>query len=540
MSIAEKLRGLARRGRALLAPTGLRAVDMIAMGCIMATCFFLFQFGDLDITVYGSYGFLEGHFLDFNRYNADILSNRAGFDNYYLMPMFLPFAIWNIPMKLLGLTSRAVPGDFKLSTVELAWNKLLLVIFLALCSIVVYKIARFIADEGEQAKLCAFLFVSNPLTIYVIFIFGGFDILSMTLVLLGLYAFLRRRHWQFILWFMLAVPCKFFALIPFIPLLLLGEKNIWKILRGLLVVMVPTLALIAQALLDSASKPIEIFGRINLFGDQLVMFGSLLQFAAFILAYVAICLFAYFRHTGGEREFHKYAVFLPYAAFLVVFFFMAWQVQWVILLTPFLALAFLFTPSRTYSLLFEVALTAAMIMRVFVIICPFYNPEFESYLSIDELGFSFFPEPAAWAWDHSANALSFLGNFWVHFPKGYDPVRGFFQPGIFCAGKFISSALVHNVADVLIFVGLLSPFFLQFMHRKKTAWPTPGFCKTQAGYLRLRMYGGLAVYFLPLIAVGILYTCFPIVLKALIMWRYSPFSGHYDSFFVLYQQLLHG
>ena len=498
---AKKTRELARRGRALLAPPpGLRRADMIAMGCIMACCFFLFQFGDLDITASFSYAYLDGHFFDFYRYNKATLASAFVIDIDYLQPIYLLLAAWNVPMKLLGLTGHAAQGIYKLSAVELAWNKLLLVLFLALCCVTVYKIARLITQEDKPAKLCMFLFAASPLTVFAVFIFGGYDIFGLTFMMLGLHAFLRHEHWRFILWFALAIPFKYFAIFPFLPLLLLDEKNVWKILRGLGLVAAPSLVCLALTLLDSSSTEGEALRQLGSLQLRKANLGPITTPALFSLGYLAICLFAHFKRPGGDRrERQKYAVMLSLAAITSIFFFVKWNMQWIILMAPLLALAFLFSPNKKTTLLFETVGSTALFLRIFYIYSLVIPPDWDNLLL----------DPGKWDLHHR---VYFLGNFWVTFPPGYGPVRGFFQPGIMSISKFVPDWILPYI-DLIILVCLLAPFALLFLYRKKEVQPAPALTKAEAGILRLRCYGGLAAYLLPIAVVSGLYAWVPALLE---------------------------
>ena len=493
MNVENRLRGFLCGCRALLTPPqGLRRADMIAVGCIMAACFFLFQFGDLDYASSFSYAYLEGHFLDFYHYNKATFSAVPGY--YYLQPIFLLFAAWNLPLKLFGLTGHAAQGEIKLSTAELAWGKLLLVVFLALCSVVIYRIARLIVEEDGPAKLCMFLFLTNPLTIYTIFIFGGFDIFSLAFMMLGLYAFLRNKRWQFILWFAFAIPFKYFALIPFLPLLLLDEKNVWKILRSLFVAAAPTLVCLAFSLLDPGGADGEALRQLGTLRFFALEIGPMMKPAIFVLAYLGICLFAHFKCADGRQR-QKYAVLLPLAATSLIFVCMAWNAQWVILITPWLALAFLFNPNKTYSLLFGTLGSAAFFIRIF---CGF------SWLA-SPIANNFLVDPSLLDANH---LYSFLGNFWVSSSAGYGVVRGFFQAGIVGVSALLPQSLVPY-AEAVILICLLSPFLLSLLQRKEAVLPTPRLFKTENGYLRMYCYGGLAAYLLPIAAVSAVRTWIP-------------------------------
>ena len=452
MNNTEKPQGftqtLMRGGKALITPPqGLHMADMIAMGCIMVSCFLLFKIRDVDFAASFSNAFWEGHFFDFYKFNK----TAPGVSPLYPLPLYLLLALWNMPLQLFGLIDRstAETSFFLSRETQLAWIKLLLLLFFALCSVTIYKIARLVAQDDGPAKLCAFLFVSNPLVIYTIFISGGYDIFALTFMMLGLHAFLQHKRREFILWFALAAVFQYYALLPFVPLLLLDEKKALKILRGLLAGIAPALVFFILARLDRGAGT---GGDPGNFGKILQAFplriGPMMMPVFFALGYLAICVFAQIKRTGDDmRERQKYAALLPLATMSLLFVYMTQDMKWLILTAPWLTLAFLFSPNRTFSLLFETVGMAALFMRVL----------------------------------YSSQQL--------HPPTSVLPY-----------------------VDVVTLIWLLSPFLLQFLQRKESAWPEPGLFKSEAGYIRLRCYGALAVYLLPVAFERIGMAWFPITL----------------------------
>ena len=77
-------------------------LDYWVYGISLGLCFLLFKQSDLTHTNSSSFAYLYGHFWDFYDYNQ----SRMG-DNNYLPIFYWFFAIWNIPLKLLGL----IPED---------------------------------------------------------------------------------------------------------------------------------------------------------------------------------------------------------------------------------------------------------------------------------------------------------------------------------------------------------------------------------------------------------------------------------------------
>ena len=427
------------RGKALLTPPlGLRTADMIAIGCIMLACLFWLRDRNIfaDTTLSFSLAYLDGHVFDFFRHNRTIFANYSIVPDH-LQPLYLLIALWNAPFRLSGPIGQTAMGAPLPSPALVTWNSLLPVVFFVLCAVTLYKIARLIAQGQDPAKWSVFLFFSSPLAIYIIFMApSNYDIFFLTFMMLGLHAFLQRRHWHFILWFALATAFEFHALLPFMALLLLDEKKLWKLLRGLLAAAAPALICVALTLPDPGCAAGERLQRlIRVFQAYPIKIGPMMTPLFVAVAYLTVCIFARAKHAGeDERERQKYAVLLPLAAMSIVFIYMSPDMKWVGLTAPWLALAFLFSPSGTFSLLFETAGTAAVFLRVLA-----------------------------------------------------------------ASAKLCPPQAILPYIDAVTLLWLLSPFLLQLLEWKKVTWPAPGLFKTQAGYARLRCYGGLAFYLLPII-----------------------------------------
>ena len=131
-------------------------------------CFLIFQHGDLFHTSISSYALLNGHFADFYDYNKIIV----GRNDYYIL-MYIIFAIWNIPLKLLGY---CISKPIFLTPIELIWTKLLLVILFFLTVYIIYKIANLISNNTKKSNYISYIFATSPIAIFDVFIFGQYDI----------------------------------------------------------------------------------------------------------------------------------------------------------------------------------------------------------------------------------------------------------------------------------------------------------------------------------------------------------------------------
>src|SRR6476661_7832104 len=198
-------------------PGELRLLDLVLYVLVLTSCYVLFQQTDLFHTSSTSYAYLNGHMVDFYDYNNKLL---PGWE-YYLPLIYILFAIWNIPLKLLGLTHDIATSGITLSVGELAWTKLLIVIFYFATAYVIFLIARSISGQSQKAKYIAIIFATSSIAIFGAFMMGEYDIIGVFFTMLGFYFYIRHDYVKFSLFFSLAISFKMFPFVIFIPLLLL-------------------------------------------------------------------------------------------------------------------------------------------------------------------------------------------------------------------------------------------------------------------------------------------------------------------------------
>ena len=130
--------------RLQIAENPLHLWDYLIFLVIALFCFFVFQHTDLLHTTGCSYGYLNGHILDFYDYCAEFDIHPS-----YLPSTYTLFAIWNIPMKLFGVID--VP-NLNIPYVALMWSKVLPCLFYLASGFLVYKISMQIGMESRKSK----------------------------------------------------------------------------------------------------------------------------------------------------------------------------------------------------------------------------------------------------------------------------------------------------------------------------------------------------------------------------------------------------
>ena len=325
-------------------------IDWVLLFLLTGTCFFFFMQGDMLHTGGSSFAYLNGHIFDFYEYNLKTL----GADNY--MPTtYILFAIWNIPMRLF-VTQTA---DFDAPILVRLWYKLFTTIFYILIGFIIYKILREKNIDKKNALLGAFLFYSSPIAIYSQFVFSQYDVITAFFMMLGVYFFVKKKYTSFALSFAVAITCKYYALLIFVPLLLIREKNVWKILLRLLQA---GSVFIVEMLLYVRSSAFRagIFG----FGATDFIFnsgsgGGGVTASFVVLLWVFLCAFTYFKKFDDEEDELRYSIFITCMVCFSFFGLSYWHPQWVLFIVPFLVFAIMFTEKPDVYLLLEAVMFVA-------------------------------------------------------------------------------------------------------------------------------------------------------------------------------------
>lgn len=306
--------------------------DWIIFIVLSILCSLCFIQGDILHTAGSSFAYLNGHIWDFYEYNQ----KHFTVNNYYPSTYIL-FAIWNIPIKLMGLYP--VPTTV-VSLATIMWFKLLPVCFYLYSAILVYKIALSMGMGESKSMLCAYAFLTTPIAFFSQFIFGQYDIFTVFFMLLGIYFFLKKDMIKFVLFFGIAITFKYFALLFFLPMLLLREKNYYKIFICCLAVMIP-IAIETAIYMGSSAFVAGVlgFGVVNYILEAgTVIHGQ--THLSFVVIFLLLCYaWAYFINTKDRYEEVKWMLFFSNIVVFLCFGFSMWNPQWLLLAVPFLVLS---------------------------------------------------------------------------------------------------------------------------------------------------------------------------------------------------------
>lgn len=332
------------RFRINVAEKPLTVWDYILFTLIAVVCFFSFQHGDILHTAGSSFGYLDGHFFDFYDYNT-----QYGIWDSYMPSSYWMFAVWNIPLKVLGIVTHPTQT---VSRSVLMWYKLLPVTLYMVSGYYIYKICMEIGMGSKKAKICTFAFYTTPIGFFSQFIFGQYDVFTLFFMLLGIYYYFKGKDMLFILFFSFSVPFKYFSLLIFFPLLLLKEKNVWRILRAVVLVVIP------YAIELLMYYPSEVF-RDYVLGFQATnyIFEATIELTEYSISYsivifALVCAWAYFTNIQGRTDWAEWAFFLAGLSIFVAFGISRWHPQWLLMGMPFLLIsAFLHKDTKIWMIL---------------------------------------------------------------------------------------------------------------------------------------------------------------------------------------------
>lgn len=336
-------------------PFQLSKFDYGVYAISLSLCFLLFKQSDLTHTNSSSFAYLYGHFWDFYDYN----NSRMG-DNNYLPIFYWFFALWNIPLKLLGLIPEVTSDTWIMATpIQTIWSKLLLVIFFFSSVRLLGKIAEQICasiplSQTSQSGLAPEqVFATAPIAIFAVFIFGGYDIFTVFFMLLGIHAYFAKNFKSFVFYFSVAISFKYFAALIYLPLVLLIEKRlIYLVLYGLLGIAITAIQFALYWHSDIFLG--KIFGLV---GAKATGNAVSIRFILANVAYGVMCLYLYFSKldiTADPQGWFRRTIFACIFSYALFFSWVLWHPQWIILITPFIALSYLWIQHQKTMLCIEI------------------------------------------------------------------------------------------------------------------------------------------------------------------------------------------
>ena len=344
-------------------------LDYIIFGLIALFCFLLFSHVDASTTAHNASSYLDGYILNFYSGCHEL---NGGYAANYLPTTFILYAIWDIPLKILSVLPQewgVWSGAFTL------WSKLLPTIFYFLSAYVIYKICLQRLQLGiQESKIAVILFITSPIGFYSQFLFGQYDIFTVFFMLLGIYFYFdtasgSKSIYYFIGAFSLAITFKYYSLLIFLVLLVLKEKNIWKIIRNSILVMLPTLIIGGIYYIFDKNAFVEgvfEFRALDYTQNSGFPIAGFTNISCAPILVILILAFAYFTKYKDNQEFFRYSMHFCCGICFVLFGLMNWHPQWLLFSVFFWNISFILHPQTSVFLWIDIIFGVAFNLFVSV------------------------------------------------------------------------------------------------------------------------------------------------------------------------------
>ena len=314
---------------------------------LLVITFFTFQQGDLLHTTKSSFGFLNNHFIDFYDYNK-IQVGR----NDYLPFIYIIFAAWNIPIKLLNLLG--IPTHIFLLTY---WAKILLLIFYIATAVITFNIYKYIIIQQNKKIDTNFveIFLLSPILLYTTIISGQYDIIELFFIMLAFYFYIRKYILYFCITMSMAISIKYIPIILFLPLLLFIEKNFIKIFRYTVVSLLFTILQIVFYLNSPAFRefmPQMTAHKISIL--YLIPFSPLNMPKIFYFLFALLCTICYILKNNNDDGFYKKSINIALISLSIFILSVHWHPQWLVLLVPFFLLSTIYIKDKEIFLTLDI------------------------------------------------------------------------------------------------------------------------------------------------------------------------------------------
>lgn len=319
-------------------PVGFNKMDKLFFTAAFVFAFFFMSHPDLWETANHSYVFLEsvfsGNFMNFYEFcaahnNTYYYLNVA---NYNIM-IYILFGLWELPVFIFNHIFGLPLNEMFI----IYWAKVVSVSFYIGCGYMVKKLCCELGIKEEQARLAALFFLFNPVAFYSPMAMGQYDTLCLFFTLWALCCYVKEDMAKFSIIIGAGIVFKFFPLLILIPLVLLKEKKLIDIVKYgcmSLWLYIPTTLLFWGRTGNAAAFTKAMIDRMF----RVTADTGMRTVPVFILIY-ALIVFASFLYVPKNKKSAGYmAVYVPMVIFSLLFNYIYWHPQWLVLMIPFIVI----------------------------------------------------------------------------------------------------------------------------------------------------------------------------------------------------------
>lgn len=252
---------------------------------------------------------------------------------HYNILCYALYALWQLPIYLICQAGRFAVSE----TFLMFWSKAVGTAAFGGCAVLLGRIAQALGYHGGDTHFIPLFFVLDPIAFFAALIMGQYDTLCLVFMLAAILAWLEGRMLRFSLLTGAAMIFKFFPLLLFLPLLVLAEKrpahcvgyglaSLWLYL--------PTALFFRGRTGDMGVFNEEVIRRI--FAARLP--GGLDDLPIYLTLYACLLLGCYLYRPQDRRAMAAAMPWLGLAVYGLLFVFVGWHPQWLVLVVPFLIL----------------------------------------------------------------------------------------------------------------------------------------------------------------------------------------------------------
>ena len=342
-----------------------------AIFCILA-------FAHPDIVETARHGYIlirssfDGNFLGFFE---DVYDRVYGYSYtnaaHYNILLYLLYAVWELPLYLIEKIGGFAFTDLTLSL----WCKWLGAGFYFGCGLMTRALARRLGCGEESCRWVLLLFWLNPVSFFTTVVMGQYDSICLFFLLWALVYYLDGKMVPFALVMGVGMVFKFFPVFLLLPLVLLAEKRILRVAGYLalsLWLYLPTSLLFLGRTGDAGFFNQLMIER--LFTQ--VFPGGISDASLFLLSLALVCVAARLYQPADSDVRNRMAIYLGLVVFGLLFLFVYWHPQWLILIVPFMILSGLQLRDKTLFALMEGIWCAGF----FVLSMTLYSRQLEANL----------------------------------------------------------------------------------------------------------------------------------------------------------------
>lgn len=329
-----------------------RTIIIVVMILLFSTM--NYYYADTNSIIRQSINFWKALFssriLQYNQINSiSVQSGEMLHASGYSFFLTLLMSIWQLPLYIIERLLSVNVLDFFIARV---YGKLYLVILILMCSRLVCKIYFEITKDNSQDEKIFLMFSTSAFIFSSVCIVGQIDIFGVYFTLLAIYFIIKEDRKKFYLFAFIAFQCKYFPIFILIPIILLFEKKIWKIVVAIFSPLV--IGFCADLLFGieestaNTSRTEELIESLT--SSRIELMGMSISIS--IIFFITVCMIAYFVKIPKKEDSYRWYLFFGYIGYLAVYIVYAEHPYRVIYLLPFTTLYFFLNKNNQKRRLF--------------------------------------------------------------------------------------------------------------------------------------------------------------------------------------------